>query len=80
VIPLHEINLSAGVVQTFEVLVRHFGPGYEWAVRIIASLLVLVVPASTCSSQTRFESIDRISPDSYGEQQCDLIAPKPLEF
>lgn len=45
VIPLHEINLSAGVVQTFDVLVRHFGAGFEWAVRIIAALLVLGVLA-----------------------------------
>ncbi|AWB33139.1 glutamate:gamma-aminobutyrate antiporter [Orrella marina] len=45
VIPLHEINLSAGVVQTFEVLVRHFGSGLEWAVRVIAALLVLGVLA-----------------------------------
>ena len=45
VIPLHEINLSAGVVQTFEVLVRHFGSGFEWAIRVIAALLVLGVLA-----------------------------------
>ncbi|AYN22790.1 glutamate:gamma-aminobutyrate antiporter [Alcaligenes aquatilis] len=45
VIPLHEINLSAGVIQTFEVLVKHFGTGLEWSVRIIAALLVLGVLA-----------------------------------
>ncbi|HCN70828.1 MAG TPA: glutamate:gamma-aminobutyrate antiporter, partial [Pusillimonas sp.] len=45
VIPLDEINLSAGVVQTFEVLVKHFGSGLEWTVRIIAALLVLGVLA-----------------------------------
>lgn len=45
VIPLHEINLSAGVVQTFETLIRHFGPGLEWTVRIVAALLMLGVLA-----------------------------------
>jgi glutamate:gamma-aminobutyrate antiporter len=45
VIPLDQINLSAGVVQTFEVLVKHVGPGFEWVVRIIAALLVLGVLA-----------------------------------
>jgi glutamate:GABA antiporter len=45
VIPLHEINLSAGVVQTFEVLIKHVGPGLEWAVRVVAALLVLGVLA-----------------------------------
>jgi glutamate:GABA antiporter len=44
-IPLNEINLSAGVVQTFEVLVKHVGAGFEWTVRIIAALLVLGVLA-----------------------------------
>lgn len=45
VIPLDKINLSAGVVQTFEVLVKHYGAGLEWAVRVIAALLVLGVLA-----------------------------------
>jgi len=45
VIPRHEINLSAGVVQTFEVLIGHFGKGYEWVVRVIAALLTLGVLA-----------------------------------
>lgn len=45
VIPLHDINLSAGVVQTFEVLVKHVGVGLEWVVRVIAALLVLGVLA-----------------------------------
>lgn len=49
VIPHAEINLSAGVVQTFTVLVSHFGTGLEWTVRIIAALLVLGVLAEIAS-------------------------------
>lgn len=45
VIPHEQINLSAGVMQTFTVLINHFGPGYEWAVRVIAALLLLGVLA-----------------------------------
>jgi glutamate:gamma-aminobutyrate antiporter len=45
VIPHEKINLSAGVMQTFTVLINHFGPGYEWAVRVIAALLLLGVLA-----------------------------------
>lgn len=44
-IPSNEINLSSGVVQTFSALVAHFGPGFEWTVRIIAALLLLGVLA-----------------------------------
>lgn len=49
VIPHAEINLSAGVVQTFNVLVSHYGAGLEWTVRIIAALLVLGVLAEIAS-------------------------------
>ncbi len=49
VIPHNEINLSAGVVQTFNVLITHYGPGFEWAVRIIAALLLLGVLAEIAS-------------------------------
>lgn len=45
VIPHNEINLSSGVVQTFNVLVTHFGAGFEWTVRVIAALLMLGVLA-----------------------------------
>lgn len=45
VIPRDEINLSAGVVQTFHVLVLSHGPKLEWAVRVIAALLLLGVLA-----------------------------------
>ena len=45
VIPRGEINLSAGVMQTFSVLISHFGPQFEWAVRVIAALLLLGVLA-----------------------------------
>lgn len=49
VIPHAQINLSAGVVQTFSVLINQFGPGFEWAVRIIAALLMLGVLAEIAS-------------------------------
>jgi len=49
VIPHAEINLSAGVVQAFEVLIGQFGPGVEWAVRIVATLLMLGVLAEVAS-------------------------------
>ncbi|HHR6162235.1 TPA: amino acid permease [Providencia alcalifaciens] len=49
VIPNSEINLSAGVVQTFEVLVSHFNSTLDWAVRIIAALLLLGVLAEIAS-------------------------------
>ena len=49
VIPHADINLSAGVVQTFNVLINHFGPGFEWAVRVIAALLMLGVLAEIAS-------------------------------
>lgn len=45
VIPHNEINLSAGVVQTFQHLILHYGTGLEWAVRIVAALLTLGVLA-----------------------------------
>ncbi|OTG86114.1 glutamate:gamma-aminobutyrate antiporter [Acinetobacter sp. ANC 4558] len=45
VIPHNEINLSSGVVETFHQLVIHFSPALEWAVRIIAALLLLGVLA-----------------------------------
>ncbi|WNN43416.1 glutamate:gamma-aminobutyrate antiporter [Winslowiella toletana] len=45
VIPHEQINLSAGVMQTFSVLINHFGSGFEWAIRIIAALLLLGVLA-----------------------------------
>lgn len=49
VIPHDEINLSAGVVQTFKVLVTHYGASFEWFVRIIAALLMLGVLAEIAS-------------------------------
>ena len=45
VIPVAQINLSAGVMQTFTVLINHLGTGLGWAVRIIAALLLLGVLA-----------------------------------
>ncbi|HJD44802.1 MAG TPA: glutamate:gamma-aminobutyrate antiporter [Candidatus Paenalcaligenes intestinipullorum] len=49
VVPHGEINLSAGVVQTFERLLLHFDPTIQWAVRIIAALLMLGVLAEIAS-------------------------------
>ena len=49
VIPHAEINLSAGVMQAFEVLIGQFGPGVEWTVRIIATLLMLGVLAEVAA-------------------------------
>lgn len=45
VIPHDEINLSAGVMQTFSVLISYFGTGFEWTIRVIAALLLLGVLA-----------------------------------
>ena len=44
-IPSDEINLSAGVVDTFHILVGHYGSGLEWIVKIISILLLLGVLA-----------------------------------
>lgn len=45
VVPFNQINLSAGVVQTFETLILSHGAGLKWAVRIVALLLTLGVLA-----------------------------------
>lgn len=45
VVPLDQINLSAGVVQTFQSLILSHGAGLTWAVRIVALLLTLGVLA-----------------------------------
>ena len=44
-IPHNEINLSAGVFQAYTVLINHFGPGFEWAVRVLAILLTIATLA-----------------------------------
>ncbi len=49
VIPANEINLSAGVVQTFQALISSYGPHLEWIVRIIAAILMLGVVAEITS-------------------------------
>ena len=49
VVPLDKINLSAGVVQTFEALILPYGAGLEWIVRIIAAVLLLGVVAEITS-------------------------------
>lgn len=49
VIPQDQINLSAGVVQTFQQLILSHGAGLEWAVRLVAVLLALGVLAEIAS-------------------------------
>lgn len=49
VIPADKINLSNGVVETFERLVAHFDSGIVWIVRVIAALLLLGVLAEIAS-------------------------------
>lgn len=43
VIPQKELNLSAGVVQTFAALIDHYGSGLGWIVKIIAILIAVGV-------------------------------------
>jgi glutamate:GABA antiporter len=45
VIPHNEINLSAGVVETFHQLIIYFNPAFDWVARGIAALLLLGVLA-----------------------------------
>ncbi|MGL5230437.1 MAG: glutamate:gamma-aminobutyrate antiporter [Cetobacterium sp.] len=45
VIPVNEINLSAGVNQTFAILINHYGSHLDWIVRIIAAFIGLGVLA-----------------------------------
>ena len=49
VIPESQINLSAGVVQTFQALISSYGAYLEWIVRIIAAILMLGVVAEITS-------------------------------
>jgi glutamate:gamma-aminobutyrate antiporter len=49
VIPHNEINLSAGVMQAFSTLIGFYGPGFEWAIRCVAALLMLGVLAEIAS-------------------------------
>jgi len=49
VIPQNEINLSAGVMQAFSTLIGYYGPGFEWAIRVVAALLMLGVLAEIAS-------------------------------
>lgn len=49
VIPKEEINLSAGVVDTFNVLITHFGSSFGWAAKVCAVLLMLGVLAEIAS-------------------------------
>ncbi len=49
VIPQNEINLSAGVVQTFQVLINSHGAHLEWLVRVIGAILLLGVVAEITS-------------------------------
>ncbi|MDR2708742.1 MAG: glutamate:gamma-aminobutyrate antiporter [Elusimicrobiota bacterium] len=49
VIPLSELNLSGGVVQTFQALIFHFDNNLGWLVKIIALMLTLGVIAEVSS-------------------------------
>ena len=50
VIPAEQLNLSAGVVQTFhQLVVVNFGEGFDWITRIVALLLALGVMAEVSS-------------------------------
>ncbi|CAK7193003.1 putative glutamate/gamma-aminobutyrate antiporter [Commensalibacter sp. Nvir] len=49
VVPKEQINLSSGVVQTFAILLSHYGANMDWVVRIIAALLMLGVLAEIAS-------------------------------
>lgn len=49
VIPPAQINLSSGVVQTFQALILSYGSHLEWIVRIIAAILLLGVVAEITS-------------------------------
>src|SRR5690625_3939294 len=44
-IPHNDINLLAGVLQDYSVLINHFGPGFEWVVRVLAILLTIATLA-----------------------------------
>ncbi|MBC1611603.1 glutamate:gamma-aminobutyrate antiporter, partial [Listeria welshimeri] len=43
VLPLKDLSLSSGVVQTFQALILHFGSGLGWAVKLIAIMIALGV-------------------------------------
>ncbi len=49
VIPQADINLSAGVMQTFSVLISYLGPELNWGMRVISALLLLGVLAEIAS-------------------------------
>lgn len=49
VIPHAEINLSAGIVQAYEVLMKTLFPKVEWFVRVLVALLVLGALAEIAS-------------------------------
>lgn len=49
VIPKEQINLSAGVVDTFNVLISHYGAGFGWITKICAALLLMGVLAEIAS-------------------------------
>ncbi len=43
VIPADQLNLSSGVVQTFQSLIEHFSKNMDWVVKVIAAMLALGV-------------------------------------
>lgn len=49
VVPLKDLSLSSGVIQTFEVLILKYGSGLGWLVKLIAGLIAFGVMAQVCS-------------------------------
>ncbi len=49
VVPLDKLNLSAGINQTFEILITHYGEGFKWIVRIIAAMIAFGAMAEISS-------------------------------
>lgn len=43
VIPVQQLSLSAGVIQTFETLIIYYGEEYKWIVKVIAIMISLGV-------------------------------------
>lgn len=49
VIPQSELNLSSGVIQTFQALISHFTTNGDWIVKIISLMIALGVSAEVSS-------------------------------
>lgn len=49
VVPLDQLSLSGGMVQTFEGLIMSFGEGFGWMVKVVCALLVIGVTGEVSS-------------------------------